>query len=187
MPSLVDRVSALEIAVANIPAGPQGPTGATGATGPTGATGETGATGPAGATGATGPIGPTGATGSTGPTGDSGLGQWVAAVYDFNINGGVANSVISLGTIVPQGAVVRQAFYDVTSVVNGASGFGLLTMGLETVDDIMLFGDFAGGAGLHTLGRPPFKTTVDREVKLYTNGSISTGRFVVYLEYVQSV
>lgn len=77
---LLDRMTAAETALKNLPLpvpGPQGlmgPSGPQGAIGPSGPQGNTGAQGPAGAQGIAGPMGPQGVAGPQGPQGPPGPG-----------------------------------------------------------------------------------------------------------------
>ena len=66
---LEERIMALEVELASLPAGPQGPVGPVGPAGPVG---EQGAVGEQGPEGPQGPVGSTGATGATGAAGASG-------------------------------------------------------------------------------------------------------------------
>lgn len=115
----------------------------------------------------------------------------VKASYSYAVDGGAVGN-ISLGVVIPSGAVVIGSLLHVTTAVEGAGADGLIT--LESSADIVADAGMEGAPWSSTgfkdtvqdgTGSTFIKTTADRTLLLTVQDAVLTaGVFDVYLWYI---
>lgn len=119
------------------------------------------------------------------------------ATYDFAEHGGTIGA-IGLGVTIPDNAIVTKAYYDVlTTCTSAGADAGTGAISVEGANDIVTATAISAGgnvwdAGIHAAipdgaAANMVKTSAAREITFtIASQNFTDGKFVVFIEYVQS-
>lgn len=105
-----------------------------------------------------------------------------SATWDFAVDGGTADSAISLGRTLPSGAVIVRLWTDEQTAVTGATDCDFRVGGTAINTSAI---DFTGDAGIQSRAATPLKLSADSECSVIFNTAAATaGKVRFFLEYL---